>query len=145
MPDLPDPDTVPCSPFDETGGLAYFPRMLAKIRLHAAGRLWADLHANLGKGMDLWCCGYLQVTYDEVKEQVLKGATDDEVLRWCEQRGQPLNDITRHVWRQFLHKVGMNDAASGRLAKWKAESGLADRDDIVTMGHYMDVAEGRKP
>jgi hypothetical protein len=48
----PDPATLPCSPLDETAGLKYFPRMLGKIRLHAAGKLWEDLHANLGKGSD---------------------------------------------------------------------------------------------
>ena len=46
----PDPATLPCSPLDETAGLKYFPRMLGKIRLHAASKLWEDLHANLGKG-----------------------------------------------------------------------------------------------
>ena len=46
----PDPASLPCSPLDETAGLKYFPRMIGKIRLHAEGKLWDDLHANLGKG-----------------------------------------------------------------------------------------------
>ena len=139
-----DPANLPCSPADEVGGLAYFPRMLAKIRLHAQAKLWEDLHANLGKGMDLWCCGFLHLSYEDLKARVLEGGSDAEILQWCERHGRPLNDTDKHVWRQFAAKIGLEDRASRLLTKWKTESGLADRDDITTMGHYIDVAEGRK-
>ena len=32
-----------------TGGLMYFPRMLAKIRMHGCGNLPTDYHENFGK------------------------------------------------------------------------------------------------
>ena len=72
MPEKPDPATLPCSPLDETCGLAYFPRMLAKIRLHASGQLWEELVANLGKGQDASCVDFLHLTYEQVKDHITK-------------------------------------------------------------------------
>lgn len=140
----PDPSTLPCGPLDETCGLIYFPRMLGKIRLHAQCRLWEDLRSNLGKGMDGWCCGFLHVNYDELQARVLEGGSDEEIMTWCEEHGRPLNDNDRLVWNAFASKLGWNDRVSAILVKRKAEAGLADRDDIQTMPHYIDVDEGRR-
>lgn len=140
-----DPATLPCSPVDECRGLAYFPRMLAKIRLHARNSLWDELRANLGKGMDMWCCGFLHVDYEGLKARVLEGGSDEEILDWAERHGRVLNDMDKHIWRSFTVKLGWNDPATAMLVKRKEESGLAERDDIVTMAHYIDVDEGRRP
>ncbi len=140
----PDPATLPCSPLDETGGLRYFPRMLAKIRLHAQGRLWEELHDNLGKGSDGWLLGFLHVSYDDLKARVLEGGSDEEILQWCEAHGRPLNDDDKFVWNAFTTKLGWNDKVSAILTKRKTDSGLAHRDDIQTIAHYIDVDEGRR-
>src|SRR5262245_60416299 len=102
----PDPATLPCSPLDEVAGLKYFPRMLAKIRLHAEGRLWEELHNNLGKGADGWCTGFLHVSYEDLKARVLQGGTDEKILAWCQEHGRPLNDADRLVWNGFASKLG---------------------------------------
>jgi gluconokinase len=49
------------------------------------------------------------------------------------------------VWNEFIRKFGWNDKATPVLQQLKAQSGLAGRDDIVTMVEYMEVDEGRKP
>lgn len=134
---------VPCSPSVELNGFAYFPRMLEKIRLHAQGNLRSDLHDNLGKGMDGWCCDILRVSYDELKAKTLAGGGDEELLRWCEETGGTLNDSLKLVWNTFVRNFGRNDRASAILVRRKKESGLSDRDDIQTMAHYIDVDEGR--
>ena len=136
--------SVPCSAYEKTGGMLYFARMLDKIRRHARGELRADFHANLGKGADGWCTDFLRVDYEKLKEKVLTGGTNEEILEWCQTQGRRLNDIDLLVWNQFMSKVGWNDFASGRLASMKAESSLAHRDDIPTMMQYFDVDEGRK-
>jgi hypothetical protein len=141
----PDPATLPCSPLEETSGLKYFPRMLGKIRLHAQGRLWDELHANLGKGSDGACVEFLHVGYEDLKARVLQGGTDEEILDWCQQHGRLLNDTDRLVWNYYTTKLGWNDHISAILAKRKADGGLGDREDIQTIAHYIDVDEGRLP
>ena len=141
----PDPATLPCSPVDETAGLKYFPRMIGKIRLHAAGKLWEDLHANLGKGSDGALLALMRIDYEALKQRVLQGGTDEEILQWCEQQTRPLNATDKLVWNHYVTTLGWNDHVSATLAKRKVESGLADRDDIQTIAHYIDVDEGRRP
>ena len=119
--------------------------MLGKIRLHAAGRLWEDLHANLGKGSDAACVGFLHVSYEELKARVLQGGTDEEILHWCQVHGRPLNDTDKLVWNYYILKLGINDHITATLAKRKADGGLGDRDDIQTITTYIDVDEGRLP
>jgi gluconokinase len=140
----PDPASLPPGPLEETAGLMYFPRLIGKIRLHAKGQLWSELHENIGKGMDGWCCGFLHVDYEQLKARVLAGGTDEEALQWCQEHGRSLNDTDRTVWNSFASKLGWNDRVTPFLLKRKAELGAADRDDIQTMAHYIDVDEGRR-
>lgn len=125
--------------------MLYFARMLDKIRLHARGELQHDFQDNLGKGADHWCTSFLHVDYEELKQRVLAGGTDDEILEWCQAQGRGLNEVDLLVWNQFMTKLGWNDFASARLEAVKAGSGLANRDDIQTMTQYFEVDEGRAP
>jgi gluconokinase len=134
---------APRSPKDEVGGMTYFPRMLDKIRLFAAGELRPDFHANLGRFGDGWCTAFLRVEYDALRERVLAGGSDEEILEWCFVTGRKLNPTDLLIWNAFVAKLGWRDAGAPRLAKLKAESGLADRDDIQTMVEFMEVDEGR--
>ncbi len=124
--------------------MRYFARMLDKIRLHAKSELRPDFHANLGKGADGWCCGFLRVDYAALKARVLEGGTDEDILEWCYTNGRRLNEGDLTIWNEFSRKLGWNDFASDRLRKVKAESGLAHRDDIQTMSEYFEVDEGRR-
>ncbi len=134
---------VPCSPSAETGGLVYFPRMLKKIRLHAQGHLREDLRENLGKGIDGTLCSFLRISYDELKTRTLAGGSDEEILAWCAAQVRDINETDKLVWRAYALKLGWSDHLSHRLIERKAESNLADRDDIQTMAQYIDADEGR--
>ena len=135
--------SVPKSPSESLRGIVYFPRMLEKIRLHQAGTLREDLHANLGQGFDDRCCKFLQVDYADVAAQVKKGASDEEVLEWCFGQGLRPSEEQIEVWSEFLRKRGWNDAGTEMLLKRKAEGGFAARADIDTMFKYIDADEGR--
>ena len=137
---------LPCSPLQQVNDFAYFPRMLAKIRLAAQGTLWEDLHANLGKGQDASCIEFLHLDpgYEGLRSRVLAGGSDEEILAWCETHGRKLNDTDKLVWNSFVAKLGWNDHLTSILTRRKEESGLTDRADIVTMPHYIDVDEGRE-
>ena len=135
----------PRSAYEKTGGMVYFARMLDKIRLHAAGTLHADYHDNFGRGGDSFCCRFLQVDHAELRERVLQGGTDEEILEWCYDRGRRPAKFDLTLWNEFARKLGWNDKATPGLGKQKADSGLAHRSDIVTVFDYFDVDEGRKP
>jgi len=134
----------PRSPYDQAGGLVYFPRMLDKIRLHAAGELSPDFHGNLGQGMDGRCCRYLHVDYAAVVARVQAGDTDQQVFDWINAQRR-LNADEILAWNAFVSKRGWKDEASAFLAEAKQRSGLAHRDDIQTLFDFFEVDEKRKP
>lgn len=135
----------PRSAYDKVGGMEYFARMLDKVRLFTSGKLRSDFHANLGSGADGWCTEFLRVEYSKLKERVLAGGTDEELLEWCFANGRRLSKTDIWIWNQCISRIGWRDLATSRLEKLKAESGLAHRDDIITMSDYFEVDEGRKP
>jgi hypothetical protein len=127
--------------------MIYFPRMLDKIRLHARGELGEDYHANLGhrKAADGACCNFLRVNYDDLRERVLQGGTDPEILEWCFEKGRRLNEGDIMVWNAFNSKLGWNDFATPTLKKLKQRHGIIDQTDIVTIADLIDFDEGRFP
>ena len=141
-------NSVPRSAYDRTGGIVYFARMLNKIRLRAAGMLRADFHANLGSGFDGRCCRFLGIEYTALRDRVLEGGTDDEILTWCFSQGKGPTEEQVLIWNKFMLKRGWRDEDDGstqELERYKAGSGLAHRTDIVTFFDYYEVDEGRKP
>lgn len=136
--------SVPLSAYQETLGMIYFARMLDKIRLHAVGNLREDFCDNLGSGLDGRCVNFLRVDYPELVNRTLQGGSDEEILRWCFETGREPNEGDIFVWNQFLKKVGWQDGVSEILVRRKEESGLADRDEIMTMVEYFEYDEGRK-
>lgn len=133
------------SPYTKVGRLVYFGRMLDKIRLHAAGQLPADYHANLGQGFDGRCLNFLRVDYAALKARTLAGDLDDtQLLAWAEQRGGPRSDEECEVWNGFMMKRGWRDPAADIVAKRIRESGL-EAKPITTMFDYLDFDEGRDP
>jgi gluconokinase len=133
------------SPSDKVGGLFYFGRMLDKIRMHATGKLHPDYHANLGKGFDEKCVGFLRVNYKDLVDRVKHGGTDEEILQWCFEHGRrPLKDDI-YVWNEFMRKRGWHDEVSEMVKRRKAEAGMNDRSDIETSFQFIDADEGRSP
>ena len=133
----------PRSPKDPVGGIVYFGRMVDKIRLMAAGELHPDLQENLGTGFDQRTVNFLGLDYPSLKNRVLEGGSDDEVLEWCFQKGTQPTDEQIQVWNAYMFKRGWRDDLSDRLASRKKEGGLENRDDIQTMFNYIDADEGR--
>jgi len=143
-----DQNAVPPSAYDRTGGIVYFARMLHKIRLRAAGTLRSEYHANLGSGFDGRCCRFLRVEYTALRDRVLSGGTDDEIMAWCFAHGTRPSEDQILVWNKFWLKRGWRDEDDGSsqdLERNKASSGLAHRTDILTFFDYFEVDEGRKP
>ena len=133
------------SPHDTVEGLKYFARLLDKIRLHQAGTLPIDYHANLGSGFDERCTHFLSIEYPALVARVQKGGSDQEIFHWCTTEGRRPTEEEIEVWNEFMRKRGWNDEATERLLMRKKESGIEHRDDIQTFFDYLDIDEGRDP
>ncbi|BET67619.1 hypothetical protein ASA1KI_25370 [Opitutales bacterium ASA1] len=136
---------TPRSPYEKIGDLVFLGRTIDKIRLKAAGRLRPDFFALMGDGYDARIMNYLKLDYAAFAEFVLSGASDAECWQYCVRNGRKLSDVDVLIWNDFAAKRGWRDSVSGLLEKFKAESGLAGRDDIQTFFEYWEVDEGRKP
>jgi len=137
--------TYPRSPKETTRGLAFFPRMLDKIRLHARGELGADYHENLGTAQsgDGMCCNLLRIIYEDLRVRTLEGGSDEKILDWCFKTGRALNEGDIMAWNGFLLKLGWNDFASGMFEELKKKHGIEHRTDIATIPDLIDFDEGR--
>lgn len=130
--------------YDKTGGLFYFPRMCAKIRLHAAGRLPEDYHELLGKGFDGRTSRYLEVSYEDVKAQVLAGKSDEDVLEWCQSTGRRLNEEQILFFNCFMSKRGWRDDETEEFVPDLVKRyGLPQDGSIVTDFDVIEADEGR--
>ena len=139
-------ETFPCSPYKSIKGLVYFPRMLDKIRLHAAGTLPAAHAEHLGVNFDGRCLNLLGVTYDDVKKRVAAGDSDEAILDWCLQNGRKPTAEDIETWSGFMMKRGWRDDASERVAFRLKEAGMESRDrEVATMFDFIDIDEGRTP
>lgn len=117
--------------------------MLDKIRLHAAGQLPADYHANLGGGFDARCTAFLWIEYPALIERVKRGGNDEEILAWVFEQGRKPSADEIEIWNDFMRKRGWNDESSDRLIMRKREGGYEARADIQTFFDYIDLDEGR--
>jgi hypothetical protein len=117
--------------------------MLDKIRLHAAGTLPVEYHANLGGGFDERTVNFLWIDYPALVERVNQGGSDDEILEWAVTQGRQPGREEIEIWNDYMRKRGWNDESSDRLAVRKRESGLENRDDVQTFFDYIDADERR--
>jgi len=139
--------TYPKSPKEMTSGMMYFPRMLDKIRLHARAASWLRIIRRISVApgpRTAHAAIFLRVNYVDLRERVLQGGTDEEILEWCFEKGRRLNEGDIMVWNGFNSKLGWNDFATSMLERQKQKCGIADRADIVTISDVIDFDEGRK-
>ena len=142
LPNLPPMPQVPCSPRVKTGNLIYFARLCDKVRLNQQGHLPDDYIANLGKGMDLWCCQFLGVDYEALKQQILSGADDETALKWAEENGQTRDENETAWWTAYMETRGFRDDMSDRLEMRKSQDSFSDRTEMQTFFDYIDADEG---
>ncbi len=135
------------SAYAKVGGLVWVPRMLEKIRRHAAGGLPADYVPYLGKGFDKRCALFLGVDYGALTARVLEGGTDEEILAWCFVTGRQPSENEILVWNEYMIKRGWRDTdrAPNDLQEYKDKYGMGHRTDILTYFDFYEVDEGRRP
>lgn len=130
--------------YEKTSGMFYFARMCSKIRLHASGKLPEDYFEMLGQGFDGRTCRYLGVRYDEVKEQVLAGKSDEEVLEWCFANGRRLTAEEILIYNSFMSKRGWrDDETDAYIPEMIREYGVPDNGTMLTDFDLIEMDEGR--
>ena len=134
--------TFPRSPYDQEDNVFYFPRMLSKIRLHLSGDLGDDYEPFRGKGLDGKCCGFLDVDYNDVIQQVKNGCSDAEVLAWCLENGRSPTEQDTEMYNGYISKLGWRDKGSDMLAEMVKKAEF--KEDIPTFFDFIDTDEGRK-
>lgn len=115
-------------------GIVFFGRMLDKIRLRAAGKLPSDYYTGTADRtqFDARCTRFLCVDYEELRQRVLEGGTDEEILEWCFERGYRPREDEIEIWNEFMRKRGWCDPGSAELDEAKRKAGFGDRSDIQT-------------
>ena len=78
-----------------------------KIRLHESGQL-PDGY-NLGWGLDGRCCELLKIDYQTLKERVLHGGADEQILEWCFSTGRRPSKDEILFFNHFMIKRGWRD------------------------------------
>ncbi|MDF1825972.1 MAG: DUF5069 domain-containing protein [Verrucomicrobiales bacterium] len=133
------------SPRSTLGGLNHFGRMLDKIRCEIEGTLPEEYRPNLGLsvGLDGHLCGFLGVDYSRVREKVIEGLGDEEIVEWVFESGLRPNAFQRRIWNGFSEKFAWRDRATPFLEQVKKEDGMENRDDIQTVFDSIDEREGR--
>ena len=133
------------SPYDQVGGLVYFGRMLDKIRLKESGVLPADYNVGTKARFDFdsRCTRFLGVRYGALRQRVLAGGNDLQILRWCFQAGRKPSAEEFEIWNTFMMKRGWRDGSSAGLEADKAKAGLGKRKTIVTWFDLFDADEGQ--
>ena len=89
-------------------------------------------------------CNFLRIDYEQLRQRVLEGGSDEEILEWCYQNGRRLNEGDLLVWNNFSAKFGWNDRATPTLERRKKQLGISGRADIQTMSDLFDYEEGRR-
>lgn len=146
----PTPIEIPglLSPYESTLGLVYFPRMISKIRLNAAGTLPPEHAERVGAddGFDGRCARFLGLPFSVISERTLAGdETAEELLRWCFEQGEQRTEEEIEIWSQFMIKRGWRDRGRNVLERRLREAGLPLKGEIVTMFDFIDADEGRPP
>ncbi len=84
--------------------------------------------------------------YEDVKQRVLAGESDEAVLDWALATGRKPTEEGIETWSGFMMKRGWRDEASDRVAFRLKEAGLEACDkEAVTMFDFIDIDEGRTP
>ena len=138
---------APATQFPKSGyvaveGLVFFPRVLDKIRLQAAGRLPADY--NLGTGLDARLCRWLRVDYAALAEQARTQPDDAMVLAWAYAHGRRPDPEEMEYFNAFMMKRGWRDSATEKIEDSKRRRGIAHRADLQTTFDLQDYDEGRR-
>ena len=125
-------------------GWMHLPRYVDKIRLHVAGKLHPDYHANFGKGFDAMWLKAAGVAHEQMIEAVKNSFIDGQVYDWVRTHVKKSAAEKRAHGEMMLNRPAPEDAAAQeRFKQRKQEFNLGHRDDVRTFVDLNDADEKR--
>jgi hypothetical protein len=125
-------------------GWMHLPRYIDKIRLHLAGKLHPDYHANFGKGFDAMWLKAAGVAHEQMIEVVKNSFIDGQVYDWVRTNVKKSATEKRAHTEMMLNRPASDDAAAQeRFKQRKQEFNLGHRDDVRTFVDLNDADEKR--
>jgi gluconokinase len=101
---------------------------------------------NLDREFDGHCLAFLHVRYADLRERVLSGGSDEEILEWCYANGRRPDEGEIEIFSGFMQKAGWRDPSSEHLATLLQRSGLEHLDRrCATRFDFIEFDEGRTP
>ncbi|MDH4154375.1 MAG: DUF5069 domain-containing protein, partial [Nitrospira sp.] len=130
------------------GGIAHLGRFIDKVRLRHAGQI--QDYNYVTEGFDKYLIDFLGINASAFEQQVLAGATDEELLAWVKANGHKLSDQDIAQWSQALLASGPKDEAArqrfgGRLQEIATKRGVrvSSLPLVTTWADVIELDEAR--
>ena len=138
----------PRSPKALLGGVAHLGRFIDKVRLRHAGKIQDYNYITVG--FDKYLIDFLQIDPKAFEQQVLTGASDEELLTWVRTNGCRRSEQELAQWSQGLLAGGPKDDAAkerfaGRIQAIATKRGVqvGSLPPATTWADVIEIDEGR--
>jgi len=108
---------APRSPKARVGGYVILGRTLDKCRALLAGDI-GEYHFDCP--LDNMLFGWKEITGDDFKAEVAKGASDDEMVKWVDAHGSPKTEEEKAKWCREM--LAANPFENPEKREWYIES-----------------------
>ena len=140
--------SYPRSPKSLLGGIAHLGRLIDKIRLRHAGQIQDYNYMTVG--FDKYLIDFLGINAKGFEQEVLTGATDEQLLAWAAANGKPHSHEEVAQFSQGLLTSGPKDDATrarfqlrlDEIAKKRGVS-VSALPKISTWADAIELDEGR--
>ena len=101
----------PRSPKALLGGYVILGRTLDKCRALLAGNI-GEYHFD--SPLDNVLLGWKRIAADNLKAEVAKGASDEEIVQWLDTHGRPKTDDEKQAWAEQVGKASFYNVPAKR-------------------------------
>lgn len=134
------------SPRETLGGFCFLPRLIDKVRCYAIGELPKDYHSNLlkeGMTFDGRFMRFTGLLAGDLRKVILESRTDEEVLSWVRENGQPKTQREIEQWVEEIKKDRPDKERARVRETFYPE--VAKRWDVSLLSPFdlTDLDEGR--
>ena len=93
---------IPASPASRVGGYVILARLADKARAEFLGGNIGEYHT--GCPLDMYLLDWKGVSYDEIKQEIVKGADDQALAAYLDTHGQPKTRAEVEAWSNSMEQ-----------------------------------------